>query len=239
MRSMLQGDYLSVLEAKTRDELLHEVVRFTQQLGFQTVTAMSVIDHILGEPEFIWVENAPMGYKELANDRESARRDPVMQHCRVKSLPIVWDQATYIDAGEADKWEQQASFGYRHGISLALHMPEGRHFLLGVDRDQPLPEDPAEVTRMVAALQLFAVYAQEASVRTLLPAAAPDLVPLTPRELEALRWTMEGKTAWELGRILGIAEQTAVRHIFNASKKLGCVNKHQAVLKALRLKLIW
>ena len=37
----------------------------------------------------------------------------------------------------------------------------------------------------------------------------------------------------------GIAEQTAVRHLFNASKKLDCVNKHQAVLKALRLKLIW
>ena len=49
---------------------------------------------------------------------------------------------------------------------------------------------------------------------------------------------MEGKTAWELGRILGIAEQTAVRHLYNASHKLGCVNKHQAVLKALRLELI-
>jgi len=50
---------------------------------------------------------------------------------------------------------------------------------------------------------------------------------------------MEGKTAWELGRILGIAEQTAARHINNASQKLACVNKHQAVLKALRLNLIW
>ena len=28
---------------------------------------------------------------------------------------------------------------------------------------------------------------------------------LTARELEVLRWTMEGKTAWETGAILGIS----------------------------------
>ena len=52
------------------------------------------------------------------------------------------------------------------------------------------------------------------------------------------RWTMEGKTAWELSRILGISEQTVVRHLNNATHKLNCVNKHHAVVKALRLGLI-
>lgn len=58
------------------------------------------------------------------------------------------------------------------------------------------------------------------------------------RDQANLRWTMEGKTAWELGRILGIAEQTAVRHTYDAAQKFGCVNKHQAVVKALRLEFI-
>mgnify|MGYP000452763509 CR=1 FL=1 len=65
----------------------------------------------------------------------------------------------------------------------------------------------------------------------------PDSV-LTPREIESLRWTMDGKTAWEVGNILGISERTAVLHVNNAMHKLGCINKHQAVLKALRLGLI-
>ena len=47
-----------------------------------------------------------------------------------------------------------------------------------------------------------------------------------------------GKTAWEVGAILGISERTAVSHLNNAMRKLGCVNKHQAVLKALRLRLV-
>ena len=36
----------------------------------------------------------------------------------------------------------------------------------------------------------------------------------------------------------GISERTAVLHVNNAMHKLDCVNKHQAVLKALRLGLI-
>jgi len=238
---MFQSRYLSVLEAKTRDEFQAGLVRFTRQLGFETVSAMTVIDHFLGEPEFITVDNTPAAYRTAYEDRSNGKRDPVMQHCKVKSVPIIWDQATYVRAGQADKWERQASFGYRCGISLAMHMPKGLHFLVGVDRDQPLPACSAEINRMTADLQLFAVYAQDVVMRVLVPKPPKeqDIPSLTRRELECLRWTMEGKTAWELGRILGIAEQTAVRHTYNATRKLGCVSKHQAVLKALRLELIW
>jgi DNA-binding CsgD family transcriptional regulator len=236
---MLQSGYLSVLEVKSREEFQVELVRFARQLGFDFVAAMTVIDHFLGEPEFFTVDNTPAGYRDTFSDGNNNKRDPVMQHCKVKSVPIIWDQSTYVKADRADQWERQARFGYRYGISLALHMPEGRHFMLGVDRDQALPKDPVEMTRMVAALQLFAVHAQEAATRLVIPQLSdPSLPSLTPRELETLRWTMEGKTAWEVANVLGISERTAVLHANNAMHKLGCVNKHQAVLKALRLGLI-
>lgn len=239
MENMLQGGYLSVLEARSKDALQSELVRFANQLGFETVSAVAVIDHFLGEPEFIAVDNGPAAFRAVSDDRHAGRRDPVMQHCKQKSVPIIWDQQTYVKANEGERWEFQARFGYRHGVALALHMPEGRHFILGVDRDQALPRDQEEITRIVASLQLFAVHAQEAAMRILVPATAdPSLPALTPRELETLRWTMEGKTAWEVANVLGISERTAVLHANNAMHKLGCVNKHQAVLKALRLGLI-
>ena len=236
---MLQPGYTAVLESRNREEFRGEVVTFIRRLGFETVSAMVVIDHLLGEPEFITVDNTPAGYKEAFQDHSNGSRDPVMQHCRRNSMPILWDQGTYSRQGQGEKWEEQARFGYRHGIAMALHLPEGRHFFLGVDRDQPLPKEPAEATRMVADLQLFAVHAQDAALRILTPnLTVPGAPSLTPRELEALRWTMEGKTAWEVGNVLGISERTAALHVNNATHKLGCVNKHQAVLKALRLGLI-
>jgi DNA-binding CsgD family transcriptional regulator len=236
---MLQPGFTSVLQSRNRAEFQAEVIAFTRRLGFETVSATVVIDHLLGEPEFITVDNTPTAYKDSFQNRGNARRDPVMQHCRLHSMPIIWDQSTYARGGQGDKWEEQARFGYRHGIAMALHMPEGRHFILGVDRDQPVPPDPGELTRLVADLQLFAVHAQDAALRILTPSlSVPGAPSLTPRELESLRWTMEGKTAWEVGNVLGISERTAALHVNNATHKLGCVNKHQAVLKALRLGLI-
>ncbi len=236
---MLQSGFTSVLKSRNRDELQDEVVGFTRRLGFETVSATVVIDHLLGEAEFITVDNTPRAYRELFQNRENWRRDPVMQHCKRFSMPIIWDQDTYAAQGLGEKWEEQARFGYRHGIAMALHMPEGRHFFLGVDRDQPVPPDAAEITRLVADLQLFAVHAQDAALRILTPVMnSPGAPSLTPRELETLRWTMEGKTAWEVGNLLGISERTAALHVNNATHKLDCINKHQAVLKALRLGLI-
>ena len=236
---MLQGGFTSVLGVGTRDELLTEVVGFTRRLGFETVSATTVVDHFRAESEFITIDNTPAAYRNEFEDVDNHRRDPVMQHCKRHSMPIIWNQETYTSVGQGDKWETQARYGYRYGIALALHLPEGRHFFLGVDRDQALPQTSSELTRLVADLQLFAVHAQDAALRLLLPSSPQtDLPALTPREMESLRWTMEGKTAWELGGILGISERTAVLHVNNATHKLGCVNKHQAVLKALRLGLI-
>ena len=236
---MLQGGYSSVLQARDRNEFRDEVVRFGRALGFDTVSAMAVIDRGIGRSEFVVVDNTPPEWLGAFNDPRAMQGDPVMQHCKRQSLPIIWDQGTYTSQGQGELWEEQARYGYQTGIAMALHLPEGKHFMLGVDRDRALPSDRHELTRVVADLQLFAVHALDAAMRVLVPgAASPDAPSLTPRELEAMRWTMDGKTAWEVGSILGITERTAVLHLNNAMRKLGCVNKHQAVLKALRLGLI-
>ena len=236
---MLQAKYLSVLEARDRNDLRSAVIDFAQKLGFETATAMTVIEHGVGESEFLTVDNSPADYKEFFYSSDCSRRDPVMQHCKRQSFPIVWDQETYVNKGHGALWEEQARFGYHTGIAVALHLPEGRHFIVGVDRDQPLPRHPDEVTRMVADLQLFAVHAQDTAIRLLAPRPAASETPsLTKRELEALRWTLSGKTAWEVGMIMGITERTAVHHVHNAMHKLNCINKYQAALKALRLGLI-
>ena len=234
---MLQAGFSAVLQAGSRDDFRSEVVRFSQQLGFSFVSAMSVLDVTVGRSEFVQIDNAPEGFSAVMHNVAAMRLDPVMQHCRRHTWPIVWNQDTYTREGLGEIWEEQASFGYRTGIAMALHLPEGRHFALGVERDQALPANDGELTRLVADLQLFAMYAQAAAQRLLTPTDGKR-PSLTPRELEALHWTKAGKTAWEVGAILGISERTAVLHVNNAMKKLGCTSKHQAVLRALRLGLI-
>lgn len=237
---MLQDGYLSVMEAATPLDFRNQVVRFAEALGFKTVSAMAVIDHTSNGSEFYSVDNTPLAFSTTFHDAEVWRLDPVMQHCKRAAVPIIWDQDTYVSRGQGEMWEHQAHFGYRTGVALAIHLPGGKHFSLGVERDRPLSPNPRTLTRIVAELQLFAVHAQDAAFRIFAPAPNPaqDIPSLTPRELEALRWTMEGKTAWEVGAIMNISERTAVLHLQNSMHKLSCVNKHQAVLKAIRMGLL-
>jgi DNA-binding CsgD family transcriptional regulator len=236
---MLPASYTSVLEAKTRDEFRGEVVRFAQNLGFETVSAVAVVDSPDRQAQFFSVHNTPDAFLDVADNPDVGQLDPVMQHVKRYSMPIIWDQGTYTSKSLGPMWEEQAQFGYRTGICLALHLPDSRHFVIGVDRSVAMPKHADDLSRMVADLQLFAVHAQDTAMRLLIPDVVAEERPrLTPRELETLRWTMEGKTAWEAGAILGISERTAVLHINNAMHKLNATNKHQAVLKALRLGLI-
>jgi DNA-binding CsgD family transcriptional regulator len=61
---------------------------------------------------------------------------------------------------------------------------------------------------------------------------------LSARELDCLKWTAEGKTAWEASVILGITERTVRFHLNAAREKLQCTTTAQAVAKAVRDNMI-
>jgi DNA-binding CsgD family transcriptional regulator len=232
---MLNGRHLRVWEAQTVDDFRKEVIGFGRALGFDTMSAMTVIDHSRTHTEFFNVENVPAGYQETFRNIDVGRRDPVMQHCKHASIPIIWDWETYHHADAMDLWEEQAAFGLKTGVGLALHLPGDRHFFIGLDRDKPLDLSSKRLTAVVAEMQLFAVHAQEAAVRIFAPlSTSKQISKLSPREIQALLWTMDGKTASEVADALNISTRTAVFHLRNATIKLGCKNKYQAVLEALR-----
>lgn len=62
--------------------------------------------------------------------------------------------------------------------------------------------------------------------------------PLTPQELLCLKWVAMGKTSWETGCILGLAERTINYHIHNACRKLGVHGRQAAVTAAMRSGLL-
>jgi LuxR family transcriptional regulator, quorum-sensing system regulator SolR len=63
-------------------------------------------------------------------------------------------------------------------------------------------------------------------------------VRLTRKERDVIKWVIEGKTAWEIGRILCVSERTVKFHLTNVYEKLKVSNRAQAVAKVSRLGLI-
>jgi DNA-binding CsgD family transcriptional regulator len=61
---------------------------------------------------------------------------------------------------------------------------------------------------------------------------------LTAREGEVMTWISLGKSAWEIGEILGITKRTVNEHAQTAARKLGAANRAQGVAIAVRDRLI-
>lgn len=64
------------------------------------------------------------------------------------------------------------------------------------------------------------------------------LLGLSPREIECVRWSAAGKTAWETSRILNLSEWTVVYHLERAKRKFGLSSKQQMVARAVGLGLV-
>ena len=243
--SLLKDEFLSITSAQDKRALDLELQNFVSNTGFDRYSVMVLHDDfssvrsctILGQ-----LHNAPSDYVEY-DDKEAARADPVMQHCKRSGAPIVYGQSTYVSAGAAEKWEHQAPFGFGYGIGVASHLSEHLHVFFGVDRRRPLPACRTELMELVAHVHLFGTFVQCTALsllnsRTELESCRARPKRLSPREYECLQWAAEGKTAWETGMILSIAEGSVAKVLASAIRKLDCASKPQAVVKALRLGLI-
>jgi DNA-binding CsgD family transcriptional regulator len=216
------------------------LVRFAHELGFGIISGALVVEQGPGRVTTFHLGNTPEAFKSTFASTSIGQRDPVMRRLKRLSAPFVYDQSTYVNEEAADLWDMQAPFGYKTGIAMALHLPGGKHFVMGVDRDQPLPRDDMVLTRMMADLQLLAVHAQDTTVRLLAPHVHGALVVprLTDRELEILRWTAEGKSSWAVGQILNISEHNVKYHVKRILMKLEVSSRHQAAAKAKSFGLI-
>lgn len=62
--------------------------------------------------------------------------------------------------------------------------------------------------------------------------------PLSGRQLECLAWAQEGKSAGDIGQIIGISGRTVEGHLAKACEALGVRTRVQAVLRARDLGLL-
>ncbi len=234
----LVEDFSAISEVKSVAGLHAAGQRFIDNFEFERYELQFVTGGLNGSKEH-WATagNVPQGYRPLFEKAEDFRICPVMQHAKRSNHPLYWDQGTYERADKMAKYEAQRPWGYGTGFIVAAHLQRDKHVVVGFEREKPLNDKGRQLTHKFAMFQLFATCAIDACVSLLGKELTPQETecPLTKRERDVLQWTLDGKTAWEVGAILGISQGTAAQHVNNAAKKLGAINKHQAALKALRL----
>jgi LuxR family quorum sensing-dependent transcriptional regulator len=164
--------------------------------------------------------------------------DPVIQRVRQTTMPFGWHEAP-CDPEDADAvkvMNEATEFGLTDGLAVPIYTTHGFQAIVTFGADQMVLSRDGR-----AGLHLIAIYAhsQARSILARQQGSSGKRTPkLSPREIECLKWTAAGKTAWEISVILGLSHRTVDEYLASAASKLGAVNRVQTVAEALRRSVI-
>ncbi|MFT3938532.1 LuxR family transcriptional regulator [Rhodopseudomonas sp. BR0G17] len=239
---MINGDYgrdaLDFIEGLSRLSTLTEAFRAIETgfgaFGFETIIITAIPNHYQKFSQMVMAKRWPEEWFKLYTQNNYDRADPVVRHLRQNINPFEWSEAPYHrkdDQRAAEVMDRAADFRMVRGFIVPIHGLAGYEAAISLGGSN-IDLNP----RSKPVLHLMAMYAFD-RIRTL-ASPAPAAPRLTHREREALIWAARGKSAWEIGEILSIAQRTAEEHISTAGRKLGAANKTHAVAIAIRQNLI-
>jgi DNA-binding CsgD family transcriptional regulator len=162
------------------------------------------------------------------------RLDPVVIEALATPEPFEWGHefsGRRLSKPQHGLLDEAAQFGIRCGFTVPIHDPRGPIAAVTFAADERRPKFQRCIERHRHVLQLIAMYFHAHARRRVTPNRVVDGVALSPRELECLEWAAQGKSAWEIGRLLNISRRTAAFHLDNAKTKFGVRTICQAVAK--------
>ncbi|RFA29890.1 hypothetical protein CAI21_08635 [Alkalilimnicola ehrlichii] len=162
-----------------------------------------------------------------------AKVDPVIRYAREYKGVYPWQDA-YARVGQDCPgmfFEAAADFGLREGFACCIRGGRSRIVTacsLSVDKNTLTPA--AE----------WALFSATSALHNAMRSAQRPLPPqrLSPREEEVLKWASDGKTVWEIGKILQLSEGTVKFHLSNIYRKLDVTNRAQAIAAAVQQDLL-
>jgi DNA-binding CsgD family transcriptional regulator len=169
------------------------------------------------------------------------RLDPVVIRARGELEPFEWGAelgTRALSTRQRQLFDEAGQFGIRCGFTIPIHDRRGQVAAVTFAADLRHPPFIRAIEAHGRILQLMAMYFHAHARRKLIPQRMIDGVALSPREFECLAWAARGKSAWDIGCILGISRRTAAFHLENAKAKLGVKSTCQAVARMAASNLI-
>lgn len=162
------------------------------------------------------------------------RIDPVIDQARRAAEPFKWGRESWskdLLEPQVQMLEEALHFGIRAGFTIPIHDSLNGVAAVTYVADQNPQMFDKNISRHLSLLHLLAILFHERARLVFLPNRCIGGVLLSPREYECLEWSARGKSAWEVGCILGISRRTAAFHLDNARRKLDVRTLSQAVAK--------
>jgi DNA-binding CsgD family transcriptional regulator len=223
---------LTALDRASSEKVVFDALQAeTFRLGFEHCAYGLRLAVPVSNPKVITLNNYPAAWQARYSEAGYLQVDPSVRHGQRSQKPLVWTDEVFASAPAL--WDEARDHGLRVGWAQSSLDGFGVGGMLTLSRSaellgaQELAAKETEMRWLVQAAHL-------ALSRLMKPryAVQPE-APLTPREIEVLKWTADGKTAADIGAILAISVPTVNFHIKNVVYKMKAANKTAAVVQAL------
>ncbi|HKR78191.1 MAG TPA: LuxR C-terminal-related transcriptional regulator [Nitrospira sp.] len=168
--------------------------------------------------------------------RQYATVDPVLQALLSSFKTQTWEQ-TYKKTStprQCEFIEEARSYGLTNGMTTGL-LEHSRRFASFFSFAGGDPDDVHRYKGLVEYLIPYLHRVLIANIHTPLPNRVKGL---SRRETSVLMWMKQGKTNWEISRILGVSERTVRFHVEGIFVKLDVSSRTQAVACAIEQGLL-
>ena len=229
-------EFAHIVEAVTSiDDITAAMTSITTQLGFQHFALTHHVDVVAAGDNAIRIHNYPAQWADYYDGQAFGISDPVHRASHVTSVGFCWSKIpSMIPLSAADR--RMLGMGREQGIGdgfpVPAHVPgEARGSCsFATEAGQPILET------MLPVAQLAGAFAFEGARRLWTARGhlqAPPAPTLTDRQRDCVLWVARGKGDWEIGRILGVGEETVARHIKQACERYGVNKRTLLTIRAL------
>ena len=216
------------------DDLADAMIAITADLGFEYFALTHHVDLALAGASAIRLHNYPTQWADYYDANALGVSDPVHRASHRTSVGFCWSHIPALIPLTSKDWQmldRGRDEGIGDGFTVPANIPGESSgscsFANGPDR--PIDADALPWA------QLAGAFAFEAARRLWHKPSVSDVTPprLTDRQRDCLLWVARGKTDWEISRILGVSEETVIRHVKQARERYGVDKRTSLAIRAL------
>lgn len=233
-------EWMQQLSSVESAERLTELCRsFCHELGFESFIYALRAPTSFSDAHVVQISGYPEPWLDRYWDKGYFALDPVIEYCSHHVLPIAWEQLVpRSSAANRQVMNEASEFGLRSGISMPMHGPHGELGIMSFAQTSSPTRARRSIEHAMPVVQLLAGYVHEAVRRVSGLVEEDPPARLSVRERDCLRWASDGKTSWEISKLLNISERTVNFHLDNSAAKLKAVSRQHAIAKAIALRIL-
>ena len=221
--------------AQCRADLQSSLEDWTEATGFDWYLFALNRSESMQESEQIIISNYPEDWRAEYISERYMLIDPVVKHVLNHQNNVFWntfsDLEGYNSPEQTEFMKKAATHGLVSGCSIPCNSYGNFAVLSIADRSE---SKVSEMNDYLPYNHFYANQLLESALKlNIFGDGDVDKDQISERETECLFWGSEGKTAWEISKILGISERTVVFHFKNAATKLNATSRQHAISKAL------